>query len=125
VPITPLCDPEFERLIATLKRSSLRKWWPKHDVLRRLSSQKRIQHKTGGRIVFEYTSFAVTGAGVLPSPRLPPSTASTSSAAKKAKIVQPMCPVRNVSNVSGRSTIIDALVPQLKRSDQPPQDPFR
>ncbi len=55
-------DPEFERLIATLKRSSpeFRKWWPKHDVLRRLSSQKRIQHKTGGRMVFEYTSFAVT-----------------------------------------------------------------
>jgi transcriptional regulator with XRE-family HTH domain len=55
-------DPEFERLIATLMRSSreFREWWPKHEVLRRLSSQKRIQHQTGGRMVFEYTSFAVT-----------------------------------------------------------------
>jgi hypothetical protein len=45
---------------------------------------------------------------------------------QKKRKVQPMCPVRNVVNyVSGRSTIIDALVPRLKRSDQPPQDPFR
>ena len=61
-PRTVVPNAEFERLIATLMRSSpeFRKWWPKHDVLRRLSSQKRIQHKTAGRMVFEYTSFAVT-----------------------------------------------------------------
>jgi transcriptional regulator with XRE-family HTH domain len=55
-------DPEFERLIATLKRSSpeFRQWWPKHEVLRRFSSQKRIQHHIAGRMVFEHTSFAVT-----------------------------------------------------------------
>lgn len=55
-------DPEFERLIATLRRSSqeFRKWWPKHDVMRRLSSEKRIQHPVGGRMVFEHSSFAVT-----------------------------------------------------------------
>ena|SRR5713226_4281053 len=44
---------------------------------------------------------------------------------QKKRKVQPMCPVRNINYVSGRSTIIDALVPRLKRSDQPPQDPFR
>ena len=55
-------DPDFERLIATLMKSSreFRKWWPRHEVLRRLSSQKRIRHQTAGRMVFEYTSFAVT-----------------------------------------------------------------
>jgi transcriptional regulator with XRE-family HTH domain len=55
-------DPDFERLIATLMKSSseFRKWWPRHEVLRRLSSQKRIQHQAAGRMVFEHTSFAVT-----------------------------------------------------------------
>jgi transcriptional regulator with XRE-family HTH domain len=55
-------DPEFERLIATLMGVSreFRQWWPRHEVLRRLSSQKRIAHRTLGRMVFEYTSFAVT-----------------------------------------------------------------
>jgi transcriptional regulator with XRE-family HTH domain len=55
-------DPDFERLIATLMRSSraFRDWWPKHEVLRRLSSRKRIQHPAAGRMVFEITSCAVT-----------------------------------------------------------------
>jgi hypothetical protein len=55
-------DPDFERLIATLMKASseFRKWWPRHEVLHLLSSQKRIQHKTAGRMVFEYTSFAVS-----------------------------------------------------------------
>jgi transcriptional regulator with XRE-family HTH domain len=55
-------DPDFERLIAILMKASreFREWWPRHEVLRLLSSQKRIQHRTGGRMVFEYTSFAVT-----------------------------------------------------------------
>jgi transcriptional regulator with XRE-family HTH domain len=55
-------DPDFERLIATLMNASseFRNWWPRHEVLHLLSSQKRIQHKTAGRMVFEYTSFAVT-----------------------------------------------------------------
>lgn len=55
-------DPDFERLIATLKRASpaFRAWWPRHDVLRLLASQKRIEHPIGGRMVFEYTTFSVT-----------------------------------------------------------------
>jgi len=55
-------DPDFERLIEALARSSaeFRDWWPKHDVLRQLASQKRIEHPISGRMVFEYTSFAVT-----------------------------------------------------------------
>ncbi|MGD0849844.1 helix-turn-helix transcriptional regulator [Bradyrhizobium sp.] len=55
-------DPDFERLIETLTRSSLefRRWWPKHEVQRSLSSKKRIEHPVGGRMVFEYTSFSVT-----------------------------------------------------------------
>jgi hypothetical protein len=55
-------DPDFERLIARLMRTSreFREWWPKHEVLRLLSSLKRIRHPVGGRMVFEYTSFAVT-----------------------------------------------------------------
>jgi transcriptional regulator with XRE-family HTH domain len=55
-------DPDFERLIAALMKASreFREWWPRHEVLRLLSNHKRIQHRTAGRMVFEYTSFAVT-----------------------------------------------------------------
>jgi hypothetical protein len=38
-----------------------RKLWPRQDVLRSLSSHKRIQHPIAGRMTFEYSSFAVTG----------------------------------------------------------------
>lgn len=56
-------DPEFERLISTLESLSpeFREWWPRQDVLRSLSSHKRIEHPIAGRMAFEYTSFAVTG----------------------------------------------------------------
>lgn len=55
-------DPEFDRLIDILKRSSaeFRQWWPRQDVLRPLAGHKRIQHPACGRMVFEYTSFAVS-----------------------------------------------------------------
>jgi transcriptional regulator with XRE-family HTH domain len=55
-------DPEFERLIETLMKASaeFRDWWPRHTVLSRLASHKRIDHPIGGRMVFEYTSFDVT-----------------------------------------------------------------
>jgi hypothetical protein len=55
-------DPDFERLISTLKRISpeFRALWPRQDVLRSLSSHKRIKHPLAGRMTFEYTSFAVT-----------------------------------------------------------------
>jgi transcriptional regulator with XRE-family HTH domain len=54
-------DPEFERLIALLMRSSdeFRQWWPKHEVLRGLSSLKRIRHPASGKMAFEHTSFNV------------------------------------------------------------------
>jgi transcriptional regulator with XRE-family HTH domain len=55
-------DPDFARLIEGLRRKSpeFRKWWPKHEVLRQLSSVKRIRHPLAGRMGFEHTSFAVT-----------------------------------------------------------------
>jgi hypothetical protein len=55
-------DPSFERLIATLTRASpqFREWWPRQDVLRPLSGKKRIRHPEAGRMIFEYTSFAVS-----------------------------------------------------------------
>jgi MmyB-like transcription regulator ligand binding domain len=54
-------DPEFDRLIAVLTRSSreFRQWWSKREVLPPLTGHKRIQHSTGGRMVFEYNSLAV------------------------------------------------------------------
>jgi transcriptional regulator with XRE-family HTH domain len=54
-------DPEFERLIAILTRSSceFRDWWPKHEVVHRLSSLKRIRHPLRGRMAFEHTGFTV------------------------------------------------------------------
>jgi transcriptional regulator with XRE-family HTH domain len=54
-------DPDFERLIAklTAKSREFREWWPRHEVLRRLSSQKRIMHPLCGKMAFENTTFAV------------------------------------------------------------------
>jgi len=55
-------DPGFERLIATLMKSSkeFRDWWPRHDVLRPFTGHKRVKHPTAGRMTFEYTSLAVS-----------------------------------------------------------------
>jgi hypothetical protein len=55
-------DPDFERLIAKLKQVSpeFRQWWPRQDVLRSLAGLKRIDHSLAGRMIFEFTSFAVT-----------------------------------------------------------------
>jgi transcriptional regulator with XRE-family HTH domain len=56
-------DPDFERLIDTLKRVSpeFRELWSRQDVLRSLGSQKRIRHPVVGQMTFESASFAVTG----------------------------------------------------------------
>ena len=56
-------DSEFERLITGLKRVSpeFRQLWTRQDVLRALSSHKRIRHPVAGRMTFEYTSLLVTG----------------------------------------------------------------
>jgi transcriptional regulator with XRE-family HTH domain len=56
-----LGDPDFERLIATLSQASaeFRLWWPRHEVRQLLSNPKRIDHPRGGRMAFEYSSFAV------------------------------------------------------------------
>ncbi len=55
-------DPDFERLIAILsdKSAEFRAWWPKHEVLRPIGGLKRIDHPKAKRMVFEYTSLAVT-----------------------------------------------------------------
>lgn len=55
-------DPDFERLIAILnaKSAKFRAWWPKHEVLRPLGGLKRIDHPKAKRMVFEYTSLAIT-----------------------------------------------------------------
>ena len=56
-------DPDFERLIGGLLRASpeFRELWSRQDVIRSLSSHKRIRHPVAGRMTFEYTTFAVTG----------------------------------------------------------------
>jgi transcriptional regulator with XRE-family HTH domain len=55
-------DPDFERLIETLKAASaeFRAWWPRHEVIAHLAGHKRIEHPVAGRMLFEHTSFAVT-----------------------------------------------------------------
>jgi hypothetical protein len=55
-------NPDFERLIETLKTASaaFRSWWPRHDVLRRPSNRKRIRHPRAAIMVFDHMSFAVT-----------------------------------------------------------------
>jgi transcriptional regulator with XRE-family HTH domain len=56
-------DADFERLINHLMSVSgeFRQLWSRQDVLRSLSSHKRIKHPLAGRMTFEYTSFEVTG----------------------------------------------------------------
>jgi transcriptional regulator with XRE-family HTH domain len=56
-------DPDFERLISAMKRISpaFSELWSRQDVLRSLSSRKRIKHPIAGRMTFEYTSLQVTG----------------------------------------------------------------
>ena len=54
-------DPEFERLTARLIRLSpeFAQWWPQREVSRPLTGQKRINHPTAGRMLFEYSSLGV------------------------------------------------------------------
>jgi transcriptional regulator with XRE-family HTH domain len=55
-------DPDFERLVALLTRLSpgFAQWWPQREVARPLAGQKRIDHPTAGRMVFEYSSLGVS-----------------------------------------------------------------
>jgi transcriptional regulator with XRE-family HTH domain len=55
-------DPDFERLVARLTRLSpeFAQWWPQREVARPLAGQKRIDHPTAGRMVFEYSSLGVS-----------------------------------------------------------------
>jgi transcriptional regulator with XRE-family HTH domain len=54
-------DPDFGRLVARLTRLSpeFAKWWPQREVARPLAGQKRIDHPTAGRMLFEYSSLGV------------------------------------------------------------------
>ena len=54
-------DPDFERLVDRLLRASpeFAAWWPQREVARPLAGQKRIDHPTVGRMLFEYSSFGV------------------------------------------------------------------
>jgi MmyB-like transcription regulator ligand binding domain len=54
-------DPDFERLVARLTRLSpeFARWWPRREVARPLAGQKRIDHRTAGRMLFEYSSLGV------------------------------------------------------------------
>ena len=54
-------DRDFERLITRLTRLSpeFAQWWPQREVARPLAGQKRIDHPTAGRMLFEYSSLGV------------------------------------------------------------------
>ncbi len=54
-------QPDFERLVGSLTRlsSEFALWWPRREVARPLAGQKRIDHPTAGRMLFEYSSFGV------------------------------------------------------------------
>jgi transcriptional regulator with XRE-family HTH domain len=54
-------EPDFERLVARLTRLSpeFAQWWPQREVARPLAGQKRIDHPSAGRMLFEYSSFGV------------------------------------------------------------------
>jgi transcriptional regulator with XRE-family HTH domain len=57
-------DADFERLISKLRTASreFREWWPRQEIAGHLSGHKRLDHPTAGRMLFEYTTFAVSGA---------------------------------------------------------------
>lgn len=54
-----LGDPEFEELIATLRRSSPEfcKAWQRHEVARSGEGRKDVEHPRAGRLVFEHAVF--------------------------------------------------------------------
>jgi transcriptional regulator with XRE-family HTH domain len=54
-------DPDLQRLVSFLTRSSaeFREWWPRRDVIRKLSSPKRIRHPVCGLMAFENVTLAV------------------------------------------------------------------
>ena len=54
-------DPDFERLIALMMRSSpeFREWWPQRDVVHRLSGMKRLRHPIAGAMTFEHMSLSI------------------------------------------------------------------
>ncbi len=55
-------DPDFDRLVTLLKEASpeFRGWWGRHEVSSPLAGQKRVDHPSAGRMLFEYTSLAVS-----------------------------------------------------------------
>lgn len=54
-------DPWFEELIDDLRHASplFHDWWPRHEVLGRLSGQKELAHPVAGRLILEHSSFQV------------------------------------------------------------------
>ena len=54
-------DPDFERLIALMTRSSpeFRDWWPQRDVVHRLSGMKHVRHPIAGAMAFEHMSLSI------------------------------------------------------------------
>ncbi|MER8952561.1 helix-turn-helix transcriptional regulator [Mesorhizobium sp. M0833] len=54
-------DPDFERLIALMTRSSpeFRAWWPLRDVARNLSGVKHVRHPIAGAMAFEHMSLSI------------------------------------------------------------------
>jgi hypothetical protein len=54
-----LGDPEFEELIATLRRSSQEfcRAWTRHEVARSGEGRKEIEHPVAGRLSFEHAVF--------------------------------------------------------------------
>ncbi|TGQ55659.1 XRE family transcriptional regulator [Mesorhizobium sp. M1C.F.Ca.ET.193.01.1.1] len=54
-------DPDFERLIALMMRSSpeFRDWWPRRDVARKLTGVKHLRHPRVGAMAFEHMSLSI------------------------------------------------------------------
>lgn len=54
-------DPDFERLVGRLTRLSpeFAAWWPRCELARPLTGEKRINHPAAGRMVFEHSSYGV------------------------------------------------------------------
>jgi transcriptional regulator with XRE-family HTH domain len=59
-----LAEPEFVAFVDNLKRNSAEfaEWWGKQDVYGRVGGQREFNHPNAGRLVFEQTTFHLSGA---------------------------------------------------------------
>ena len=96
-------DPDFERLIAALTAASpeFRAWWPRRDVLRRLSGVKKIRHPVAGAMAFEHMTLSIDDGSDMKLIVYTP-LAQEDSVAKMARLLEDSADAARESSASAR-----------------------